>query len=77
MPENETTKETTDFQTKIANVEKFERSFGDHILLAAFILAGVRENYTRAQLDDIGRRARHWVMHAYRLYLEKEAQLSL
>ncbi len=46
--------------------EEFERNFTDHVGLARRILAGVPDDYTEAQLDDVGRRARYWVMKARR-----------
>lgn len=47
-------------------VTAFEHEFSNHVGLARRILAAVPDTYTEAQLDDIGRRARHWVMDAYR-----------
>lgn len=49
-------------------IEQFERGFGrvDAVALARRILANVSDNYTEEQLNDIGQRARHWVMRAYR-----------
>lgn len=50
------------------SIDQFERGFSqeDAIALARRILATVSDNYTEAQLNDIGQRARHWVMKAYR-----------
>jgi hypothetical protein len=49
-------------------IEQFERGFrrADAIALARRILANTPESFTEDQLNDIGQRARHWVMRAYR-----------
>lgn len=49
-------------------IEQFERGFSrvEAVALARRILANVSDNYTEDQLNDIGQRARHWVMKAYR-----------
>lgn len=49
-------------------IEQFERGFSrvDAVALARRILAQVPDSYTEDQLNDIGQRARHWVMQAYR-----------
>jgi hypothetical protein len=48
-------------------IDQFERGFSrqDAIALARRILAGVPETYTETELNDIGQRARHWVMQAW------------
>lgn len=54
-----------------AAIDSFEhaadREF--HIGLARNCLASVPDDYTDDQLDDIGRRARHWAMRALREYI--------
>lgn len=47
-----------------------DRAF--HIGLARRCLAAVPDAYTEDQLDDIGRRARHWVLKAAREHILKE-----
>ena len=47
-------------------VDAFEHAFSDHVGLARRILAAVPDAFTDTQLDGIGRRARHWVMKAFR-----------
>jgi hypothetical protein len=48
--------------------DQFERSTDRafHIGLARNCLANVQDTYTDDQLNDIGSRARHWVMKAFR-----------
>jgi hypothetical protein len=54
-------------------LDDFERSTDRafHIGLARNCLAAVPDAYTEDQLDDIGRRARHWTLKALRAHLEE------
>jgi len=55
-------------------LDAFERSTDRefNIGLARRCLAAVPAAYTEDQLDDIGRRARHWVVKAVREHILKE-----
>jgi hypothetical protein len=59
-------------------LDAFERSTDRefHIGLARRCLAVVPDAYTEDQLDDIGRRARHWVVKAVREHILKASTIS-